>query len=105
MRRLIVTVWPLLLVGCGEPDPQVAHFQCVQRAAQVLDDGVSDPKSVAARVSAACIVEKRKMVEAMLARMNVTASGESMKSGLDYLGVEEGAVMFVRSVRAPEQPK
>jgi len=103
MRRSIVALWPLVLIGCSEPLPHVAHYECVRRAAEILDDGVSQPEIVAARVSAACIVEKRKMVEAMLTGLNVAPSGESMQASLNYLEVEKGAVLFVRSVRAQEQ--
>lgn len=103
-KKSILTLC-VLLTACSEPLPHVAHFECAQRAAQALDDGVSAPEAIAVRVSAACLVEKRKSVEVMLARLNVVAAGEPLQVGLRNLSVETDAVMFVRSVRAQEPPK
>lgn len=103
MNRSAVALWLLVLLGCSEPLPHVAHYDCVRRAAEVLDDGVSDPENIAARVPAACLAEKRKMVELMLTRLNVAPSGETMRASLTSLEVEKDAVLLVRSLKAQKQ--
>jgi len=81
MRFLSKLIVCLFLTGCAsqgvsprEHNALVDWVACQKRAAATLDDGVSDPFSVAIAVDSACASPKQAAFEAMTADM--TYSGE-----------------------------
>lgn len=100
MRLIFGTVIlfaPLLLGGCSEPLPNVAYIDCLFKAAEVLDDGVSDIQTVAPRVDAACATEKLKMVSALLESMGQHPSGDLLQAALKGADMSSTIVSALRS--------
>ena len=90
---------PLLLGACSEPSepPNVAYIDCLFKAAEAMDDGVSDIETVAPRVDAACAAEKLEMVRAILEEQGQNASGELLQSAMKAADMSARIVSAVRS--------
>ena len=95
----IALLAPLLLDACSESSelPNVAYIDCLFRAAEALDDGVSDIQIVAPRVDAACAAEKLEMVRTLLEEQGQVASGELLQGAMKAADMSARIVSAVRS--------
>jgi hypothetical protein len=95
--RNVALLAPLLLDACSEQPPNVAYIDCLFRAAEALDDGVSDIPTVAPRVDAACAAEKLEMVRTLLEEQGLVASGELLQGAMKAADMSARIVSAVRS--------
>lgn len=75
----------------------MAYIDCLFKAAEAIDDGVSDIETVAPRVDAVCAAEKLEMVRAILEDQGQNASGDLLQSAMKAADMSARIVAAVRS--------